>query len=67
VWSTAPLDFTTSPAPEMGDSHDGGRGSRHDFIDEDEDIHGRPDPEINAGLGKSAAKSVEDNFGRGAV
>jgi hypothetical protein len=40
-----PIDFTTSLAPEMCDSHHGGRGSRHSFIDGDEHIHGRPDPE----------------------
>jgi len=62
-----PIDFTTSLAPEMGDSHHGGRGSRHSFIDGDEHIHGRPDPEIIAGLEKSAAKSAEDSSGGVAV
>jgi hypothetical protein len=62
-----PIDFTTSLAPEMGDSHHGGRGSRHSFIGGDEHIHGRPDPEIIAGLEKSATKSAEDSSGGVAV
>jgi hypothetical protein len=54
----------STPSSLYSAPNGGEKGSRHGFIAGDGDTHGRPDPEISAGLGGSVAASKDELGGK---